>query len=36
MQDLQAGRAAWVPSARDFHIVEVPEELRLGAGRSVL
>jgi hypothetical protein len=34
MEDLQAGRAAWVPSARDFHIVEVPEELMLGAGRS--
>jgi len=31
---LQAGRAAWVPSARDFHIIEVPEEALFAAGHG--
>lgn len=31
---IQDGRAAWVPSSRDFHIVEVPEEVLFASGHG--
>jgi hypothetical protein len=31
---MQAGRAAWVPSSRDFHIVDVPEEVLFASGHG--
>ena len=34
IEAMQAGRAAWVPSSRDFHIVEVPEEVQYAAVNS--
>lgn len=34
IEAMQAGRAAWVPSSRDFHIVEVPEEVQYAAVHS--
>ncbi|HEY6131156.1 MAG TPA: SET domain-containing protein-lysine N-methyltransferase [Halioglobus sp.] len=34
VEALQEGRAAWVPSSRDFHIVDVPAEVLVAAGRG--
>lgn len=34
MEAMQAGRAAWVPSSRDFHIVDVPEEVLYASGHG--